>query len=358
MLNWLRKSVRVVAAAGLVVMGMAGMAGTANAVEIQGAGSTFVAPIMLKLWIPKFMQSHPNIKVDYQPIGSGGGINGLINKTINFCGSDAPMTDSQIQSSGGAVLHLPDSAGPEVISYNLPMIHQPLTMNGKLIADIYLGKVTQWNDPEMAALNPGISLPDLHIKVAHRSDGSGTTYIFTGYLCKVSRQWASQVGQSTSVSWPVGRGGKGNPGVAALIEKTVGGLGYLEYAYATLGHFPTATLINRDGYHIRPTISTVVAAQKAVVANLPADFRLPIINPTGKRAYPISGFTYIILDKDLGYMSQAKAKATVKFVRWILTRGQKYCARLDYVKLGPAMRDKILAELATATWKGQPLTEN
>ncbi len=342
-------------AATLAALAGVAMASTARAVEIQGAGSTFVAPIMLKKWIPAFMASHPNIKVDYQPIGSGGGINGLINKTINFCGSDAAMTNSQISSAGGHVLHLPEVAGPEVMSYNLPMIHKPLVMDGKLIADIYLGKVTRWNSPEIAKLNPGVKLPNLHILVAHRSDGSGTTYIFTGYLCKVSKGWKTQVGQSTSVQWPVGRGGKGNPGVAALIEKTVGGLGYLEYAYAILGHFPTATLINREGYKIRPSIPSVIAAQKAVVANLPADFRLPIINPTGAKAYPISGFTYLIIDRDLGYMSKAKAKATVEFVHWVLTKGQKYAKSMQYIKLGGKMRRKVLAELAKVTWKGQAI---
>ncbi len=342
-------------AAGVAAIACAGLASNARAVEIQGAGSTFVAPIMLKKWIPAFMASHPNIKVDYQPIGSGGGINGLINKTINFCGSDAAMTNSQINSAGGHVLHMPEVAGPEVMSYNLPMIHKPLVMTGKLIADIYLGKVTRWNSPEIAKLNPGVKLPDIHILVAHRSDGSGTTYIFTGYLCKVSNAWKTQVGQSTSVQWPVGRGGKGNPGVAALIDKTVGGLGYLEYAYAILGHFPTATLINRDGYKIRPSIPAVIAAQKAVVANLPADFRLPIINPVGKRAYPISGFTYLIVDRDLGYMSKAKAKATVEFIHWVLTKGQSYAKSMQYIKLGAKMRRKVLAQLAKVTWKGQAL---
>ncbi|MGC8624728.1 MAG: phosphate ABC transporter substrate-binding protein PstS [Phycisphaerae bacterium] len=352
MIKALRYGMLAALAAALVSVGMGT---TAKAVEIQGAGSTFVAPIMLKKWIPKFMLSHPDIKVDYQPIGSGGGINGLINKTINFCGSDAAMTDSQITAAGGHVLHLPEVAGPEVMSYNLPMIHQPLVMNGKLIADIYLGKVTRWNDPEIAALNPGVHLPNLHILVAHRSDGSGTTYIFTGYLCKVSLPWNSQVGQSTSVSWPVGRGGKGNPGVAALIEKTVGGLGYLEYAYAIMGHFPTATLINKDGVKVRPSIPAVIAAQKAVVSNLPADFRLPIINPSGHNAYPISGFTYLIIDQDLGYMSKAKARATVNFVHWVLTKGQQYAKSMEYIRLGPVMQKKVLAQLNEVTWKGQPL---
>jgi phosphate transport system substrate-binding protein len=331
-----------------------GAAHAARAVEIQGAGSTFVAPIMYK-WIKLFEASHPNIKVDYEAIGSGGGINGLISKTINFCGSDAAMTNSQIRAAGGSVLHMPEVAGPEVMSYNLPMVHKPLVMNGKLIANIYLGRITHWDNAAIQKLNPGVKLPHLHILVAHRSDGSGTTYIFTGYLCKVSPSWKSQVGQATSVSWPVGRGGKGNPGVAALIDKTVGGLGYLEYAYAINGHFPTATLINRDGYKIRPSIPGVIAAQKAVVANLPADFRLPIINPSGKKAYPISGFTYLIIDKHMGYMSKAKAIATVRFIHWILTTGQKYAASMQYIKLGSLMRHKVLGQLHKATWHGHNL---
>ncbi len=326
----------------------------ARGVEISGAGSTFVYPIMLK-WMALYEKSHPNVKIDYEAIGSGGGIQGLINKTINFCGSDAYMSKSQMQQAGG-VLHMPEVAGPEVMSYNLPMVHQQLVFDGKIIADIYLGRITKWNDPRIEKLNPGVKLPNLHILVAHRSDGSGTTFIFTGYLCKVSPSWKTQVGQATSVNWPVGRGGKGNPGVAALIDKTKGGLGYLEYAYAIQGHFPVAKLINKDGDKVQPSIASVIAAQKAVVANLPADLRIHIINPSGAKSYPISGFTYLILAKDLGYMSHAKAEATVKFIHWILTKGQSYAKELDYIRLGPAMQKKVLANLAKVRWKGEKLS--
>ncbi len=326
----------------------------ARGVEISGAGSTFVYPIMLK-WMALYEKSHPNVKIDYEAIGSGGGINGLINKTIDFCGSDAYMSHSQMKQAGG-VLHMPEVAGPEVMSYNLPMVHQQLVFNGKVIADIYLGRITRWNDPRIVKLNPGVKLPNLHILVAHRSDGSGTTFIFTGYLCKVSPSWKTQVGQATSVNWPVGRGGKGNPGVAALIDKTKGGLGYLEYAYAIEGHFPVAKLINKDGYKIQPSMPSVIAAQKAIVENLPSDLRLHIINPSGRKAYPISGFTYLILAKDLGYMTHAKAEATVKFIHWILTKGQNYAKELQYIRLGPAMQKKVLANLAKVRWKGEKLT--
>ncbi|NNM84584.1 MAG: phosphate ABC transporter substrate-binding protein PstS, partial [Phycisphaerales bacterium] len=312
----------------------------ARGVEISGAGSTFVYPIMLK-WMALYEKSHPDVKIDYEAIGSGGGINGLINKTIDFSGSDAYMSKSQMKQAGG-VLHMPELAGPEVMSYNLPMVHHQLVFDGKVIADIYLGRITKWNDPRIEKLNPGVKLPNLHILVAHRSDGSGTTFIFTGYLCKVSPSWKTQVGQATSVNWPVGRGGKGNPGVAALIDKTKGGLGYLEYAYAIEGHFPVAKLINKDGYAIQPSMPSVIAAQKAIVANLPSDLRLRIINPSGKKAYPISGFTYLILAKDLGYMSHAKAEATVKFIHWILTKGQNYAKELQYIRLGPAMQKQVL----------------
>ncbi len=351
MFKTFRKFLMVAAPAALLAIGTVG---TSRAVEISGAGSTFVAPIMYK-WIKIFQKSHPNIHVDYEAIGSGGGINGLIGKTIDFCGSDAYMSDAQIQQAGGHVLHMPEVAGPEVMSYNLPMVHKQLVMNGKLIADIYLGEVTRWNDPAFKKLNPGVKLPDLPILVAHRSDGSGTTFIFTGYLCKVSPTWKKQVGQSTSVNWPVGRGGKCNPGVAALIEKTIGGLGYLEYAYAITGHFPVARLINKDGYAIQPSMPSVIAAQKAVVENLPADLRLHIINPSGKKAYPISGFTYLITDRDLGYMRKSKAKATLEFIHWILTTGQKYAKTMQYIRLGPAMQKQVLAQLAKATWKGHHL---
>ncbi len=335
----------------------------AQAVQITGAGSTFVYPIMLK-WMQLYQKSHPDIKIDYEAIGSGAGISNLTNRTVNFCGSDAYMTNSQIAACGGHVLHLPEAAGPEVMSYNLPGVNQQLVFNGRLIADIYLGRVTQWNDPAIQKLNPGVKLPDLPILVAHRSDGSGTTFIFTGYLCKVSPDWAQQVGQATSVNWPVGRGGKGNPGVAALIEKTRGGLGYLEYAYAIQGHFsdgrkiPVAKLINKDGNAVAPSIPAVIAAQKAIVENLPADLRLPIIDPSGKDAYPISGFTYLIINQDLGYMSKEKALATVQFIHWILTQGQDYCKDLEYIRLGPAMQKQVLAELSKVRWNGQKLLKD
>ncbi|HVS72313.1 MAG TPA: phosphate ABC transporter substrate-binding protein PstS [Phycisphaerae bacterium] len=325
---------------------------------IQGAGSTFVAPIMAK-WIQVYNQQHPDVKIDYQAIGSGGGIHNLTDKTIQFAGSDAPMTDDQLKQAGAAVLHLPEVAGPVVMSYNLPQLKNKLVLDGKTIAGIYLGTISHWNDPQIAALNPGANLPNLPILVAHRSEGSGTTYIFTGYLSQVSADWKSKVGQNTSVSWPTGRGGKGSDGVAAIIKNTAGAIGYVEYAYAINGHLPVASLQNKDGKPVDPSIDGVVAASKAVVADLPADFRLPIIDPTGPDAYPISGFTYLIIYKDLGYLKdRQKALQTVKFLQWILTDGQQYAEGLQYAKLGDDMRNKVLDELKQATFDGQPLLKD
>ncbi|MGN6369435.1 MAG: phosphate ABC transporter substrate-binding protein PstS [Phycisphaerae bacterium] len=342
------------------------MAGAASAVlsltvavkaaNIQGAGSTFVAPIMAK-WIQEYGQKNPDVKIDYQAIGSGGGIKNLTNKTIQFAGSDAPLSDDQIKQAGAAVLHLPEVAGPVVMSYNLPSLGgKKLVLDGDTIAGIYLGKITNWDDAKLKALNPGVNLPDQRILVAHRSEGSGTTYIFTGYLSQVSGDWKNKVGQNTAVKWPTGRGGKGTDGVAAIIKNTVGTVGYIEYAYAINGHLPVASLKNKDGNVVDPSIAGVVSASKAVVENLPSDFRLPIINPSGAEAYPISGFTYLIIYKDLGYLNNKdQAEATAKFIQWILTDGQNDAESLQYAKLGSDMQQKVLDELKTVTYNGELL---
>ncbi len=332
--------------------------GTTNAAtEIQGAGSTFVAPIMAK-WIQVYNAEHPNEKIDYQAIGSGGGIQGITDRTIQFAGSDAPMTNAQMTGAPAKVLHFPELAGPVTMIYNVPGVpsNEHIVMDGRVIADIYLGRIRHWDNAEIKALNPSLSLPHLRVLVAHRSEGSGTTYIFTGYLCAVSHAWKSHVGQSTSVRWPTGRGGKGSDGVAAIVKNTKGGFGYDEYAYALTNHLTYALLKNRSGHIVKPSIGGVVVAQAAIVKHLPADFRLPIINPPSKKAYPIGGFTYLIIYQDLSYMkSRTEALDTVKFLHWVLTKGQRYAKGLEYARLPSNMQKKLLAQLDTVTYNGSPL---
>lgn len=330
------------------------------AVEIRGAGSTFVAPIMLKKWIPAYERKHPNVKIDYQAIGSGAGIQDITSQTINFCGSDAPMTNSQLHHTPSPVLHFPEVAGPVVMSYNLPEIpsNKHVKLTGKVLANIYLGRIRHWDNSAIKHLNPNLNLPHLRILVVHRSDGSGTTYIFTGYLSAVSGRWKSKVGQSTSVRWPApgGRGGNGSSGVAGVVNEIKGAIGYVEYAYVLANHSPYALMINRAGQPEKATIKGVVIAQAALVKHLPKDFRLPIINSPSKGAYPISGFTYLIIYKDMGYMkSHKEALTTVKFIHWILTKGQNYAKSMDYARLPTNMQKRLLAQLDTVTYNGKRL---
>src|SRR5258708_27627116 len=257
----------------------------AQSESIQGAGATFPAPLYAK-WIAAYNAAHPNVKVDYQAIGSGGGIKGITDRTVQFAGSDAPMTDDQLKTAAanGKILHLPTVAGPVVLSYNLPGI-KGLRLDGDTVAGIYLGKITKWNDPAVAKLNSGVALPATDIAVVHRADGSGTTWIFTNYLSKVSADWKKQVGNATSVKWPVGLAGPKNDGVAAQVKATEGAIGYLELAYAEKGGFEYATQINKAGKEVRASIDGVVAAAKNAVADFPADMRVSITNAPGDDSY-------------------------------------------------------------------------
>jgi phosphate transport system substrate-binding protein len=297
---------------------------------INGAGSTFGYPIYSK-WFDAYARVDPSVRFNYQSIGSGGGINLLINRTVDMGASDAPLNDEQIKRAPGPILEFPSVMGAVVLTYNLPTVKQALRLTGRLIASIYLGKVTKWNDPAIAALNPGVSLPDTQIVTCHRSDGSGTTYIFTDYLSKVDPDWQKGPGKATSVRWPDGLGGKGSEGVTALVEQTTGAIAYVELTYALANKLAVAEIKNSDGNWIKPALEGVTAAAASAAANMPADFRVSITNAPGAHSYPLSSFTWLLV-----YARQpdhARGTALVKFLNWALHQGQQYAPPLYYAPL-------------------------
>ncbi len=313
---------------------------------LNGAGSTFDGPLFSKLF--SVYSSVPcGANVNYQLIGSGAGINDLLHNLVDFGATDAPMKDAQLaQSTHGPIIHIPVTLGAVAMSYNLTGIPGHLKFTGPVIADIYLGKVTRWNDPEIAKLNPGITLPNEAITVVHRSDGSGTTSIFTHYLSAISPEWASKVGASTTVNWPVGVGGKGNPGVAAAIKATPGALGYVELAYVVANDFPYAVVQNAAGNYVAPSLDGA-KADAANVTSIPADLRFYIVNAPGADSYPISGFSWIIV-----YQHQTnadKGEAIANMLWWVTHTGQNYSSALTYVPLPASIVTKDEAQIKSMT---------
>ncbi len=310
---------------------------------INGAGSTFGYPIYSK-WFDDYTKVDADVRFNYQSIGSGGGIMMLRNRTVNIGATDAPLSDAQARAMPAAVLHFPSVLGAVVLMYNLPELKtQNVRLSGPLIANIYLGKISRWNDPAISSLNPGLKFPDEAIQVVHRSDGSGTTYIFADYLSKVSPEWTSRVGRGTSLKWPAGLGGKGSEGVTGLVQQTPGAVGYVELTYALTNHIPVATILNHDGKWIAPSLKGVTAAAAGASANMPADFRVSITNEGGALAYPISSFTWLLVYKQ--QQDHTKGEAIVHFLRWALTEGQKDAAPLNYAPLPQAVISKELEAL-------------
>jgi phosphate transport system substrate-binding protein len=314
----------------------------AAATQIDGAGATFPYPIYSK-WFSEYNKLHPDVQINYQSIGSGGGIRQLTNETVFFGASDGPMTDEQLKAAPAHVMHFPTVLGGVVPVYNIPNFHAELRFSGTTIANIYLGKITKWNDKEIAAENPGVSLPATDIAVVHRSDGSGTTYIFCDYLSKVSPEWKSKVGVATSVQWPVGVGGKGNEGVSGLVSQTPGAIGYVELIYALQNKIPFGAVKNHDGVYLKASLDSVTAAAAGAATNMPADFRVSITNAPGKSAYPISSFTWLLLYESP--KDKAKSQTMIQFVKWALTDGQRYCADLGYAPLPAPVVKKEMAAL-------------
>jgi phosphate transport system substrate-binding protein len=315
---------------------------TGQRLQINGAGATFPYPIYSK-WFSEYNKLKPEVEINYQSIGSGGGIRQLINETVFFGATDGPMTDEQLKMAPGPVLHLPAVLGAVVPVYNLPGAGTELKFDGAVLADIYFGKVKKWNDPAIVKLNAGVKLPASDITVVHRSDGSGTTFIFVDYLSKVSTEFKSKVGVNTSVMWPVGVGGKGNEGVAGLVSQTPGSIGYVELIYALQNKMSFASVQNAAGEFVKASPEAVTKAAAAASSAMPADFRVSITNAQGAGAYPISSFTWILLyqmPKDT-----ARAAAMVGFMKWALNDGQKFATELGYAPLPPAVVTLEMAAL-------------
>jgi phosphate transport system substrate-binding protein len=315
----------------------------AQTIRINGAGATFPYPIYSK-WFSEYNKLHANVEINYQSIGSGGGIQQVTKQTVFFGATDGPMTPEQLQAAPGKILHFPTVLGAVVPVYNLPGVTADLKFSGPVLADIFLGKITKWNDPAIAKLNAGVPLPATDITVAHRADGSGTTYIWVDYLAKVSPEWKSKVGVATSVNWPTGVGGRGNEGVAGLVRQTPGALGYVELIYALQTKIAYGAVQNAAGEFLKASVPAVTTAAAAAAAQMPADFRVSITNAPGKGVYPISSFTWVLLYENA--KDKAQAKTMVDFMKWALTDGQKFAADLGYAPLPEAVVKLEMAALA------------
>ncbi len=320
-------------AVGLLVLAL----GTAQAQKLTGAGATFPYPIYSK-WFSEYSAAHPGVEVNYQSIGSGGGITQVTKGLVDFGASDMPMTDQALSASPIKLIHIPTVLGADVPAFNVSGISD-LKFSGDVLADIFLGKIVNWNDPRIAKDNPGIHLPDLKIIVVHRSDGSGTTFIWADYLCKVSKEWADGPGKGTSVSWPVGVGGKGNEGVAGLVRQLPGTLGYVELIYALQNHISFGSVKNAAGNYITASIDGVTEAA-ASVKQMPADYRVSITNAPGANAYPISSFTYMLIPAKSA--DPAKGKVLKDLLSWIVKSGEGEVSSLSYAPLPPSVAEKVL----------------
>lgn len=361
--NFNRLAFAAIAITGILISGCGGSgsqsatdstatSGSTEANTLLGAGSTFVYPLFSKLFSE--YNKETGLKVNYQSIGSGGGILQLTNKTIDFGDSDAPLNDEQSKKIGAEILHIPMCSGAVVVSYNLPELKAPLKLDPDALAGIFLGKITKWNDPKIAAMNPGVQLPATGIYIAHRSDGSGTTNIFTTYLSKVSADWDKSPGKGSAINWPVGLGGKGNEGVAGLIKQTPGSIGYIELAYAIQNKMAYADLKNKSGNFITPTVASTSAAGNI---EMPADAKVSLSNTDAADGYPISGFTWALIYKEQNYNNRSKDRAekVIKLLWWNIHEGQKYCNDLNYAPLPAAAVTVAEKILKSATYDGKPV---
>lgn len=318
-----------------------------NTVRLNGAGATFPYPIYSK-WFDEYKKQHPTAEINYQSIGSGGGIKQITDGTVDFGASDGPMTDEQLatfQKQRNAVaLHFPTVLGADVPSYNIPGVSEELNFTPQILAGIYLGKITKWNDPEITKANPKVELPPNDIVVTHRSDGSGTTYVWTDYLSKVSDEWKSKVGKNTSVNWPVGLGAKGNEGVSGLLKQTPNSIGYVELIYAVQNHLSYGRVRNPGGNFIKADLASVTAAASEASKSMPDDFRVSITNAPGANAYPISSFTWLLIPSRI--TDPQKKKILTDFLSWMLATGQDLAEPLSYSRLP---RDVIAQETQAIT---------
>lgn len=329
----------------------ASSASSGGSVDLTGAGATFPYPLYSK-WFSVYA-GKTGVKINYQSIGSGGGIRQLSEGTVDFGASDSPMSDEEMsKAKGGRILHIPTVLGAVVITYNVPGLTVPLNLTGRAIADIFSGRITKWSDTRVTSLNPGVKLPATDILVVHRSDGSGTSYIFTDYLTNAVPAWATSVGKGKEVKWPVGLGAKGNEGVAGQVQQTPGAIGYVELAYAKQNNLPTAAVENKAGKRVLPSVASATAAAAGAAQALPAntDYRISIVNAPGADSYPIASFTWILV-----YQHQtdaAKGKKLIDFLNWALTEGEAEASSLDYAPLPSSMASSVKARLTTIDLSG------
>ena len=320
-----------------------GVGVTAQTIQVNGAGATFPNPIYSK-WFAEYNKLKPNVRINYQPIGSGGGIRQITAQTVFFGATDGPMTQEQLTAAPGRIVHLPTVLGADVPVYNLPGVSAELKFTGPVLADIFLGKITKWNDPALVKLNPGVKLPATDVTVVHRSDGSGTTYIWVDFLAKTSPEWKKRVGVATSVNWPTGVGGKGNEGVSGLVRQVPGSIGYVELVYALQNKIAYGSVQNPAGEFVRASVQSVTAAAAGAAAKMPADFRVSITNAEGKGAYPVSSFTWLLLYENP--QNKAQSRVMVDFMKWALTDGQKFASDMGYAPLPPEVVKMEMAALA------------
>ena len=340
----------------MLAIALAAPAALANpaSTSLTGAGATFPYPIYSK-WFDTYHEK-TGIEINYQSIGSGGGIQQIKAGTVDFGASDAALSDARLKEMPRRVLHFPTVGGAVVMAYNLPSVKQPLKLTPAIIAGIYMGKITAWNDRAIAAANPGVALPGAPVLPVHRSDGSGTTNIFTTYLSAVNGGWKEMVGANTSVSWPAGIGGKGNEGVSGLVRQTQGAIGYVELAYAKQNHLPVAHVQNKAGKFIEPTLASTTAAAQGAAAMLAKDVRFPIVNSPAPDAYPICGLTFLLVYQD--QKDAAKAQALAGFIQWAIHDGQAMVSALDYAPLPEQVVKVDEANLRKLTIAGKPLLAN
>ena len=317
---------------------------TASAQSLNGAGATFPNPIYQK-WFTEYSASHPGVQLNYQSLGSGAGIRQVIAGTVDFGASDGPMSNEQLGQCPEKVLHIPTVLGAVVPAYNIPGVNRELKFTPELLAGIFLGKINNWSDPAIAQVNPGVKFPNMPIVVAHRSDGSGTTYVFTDYLSKVSPEWNSTVGKGTSVKWPVGLGGKGNEGVAGTIRQIDGSIGYVELIYAVQNNITYGVVRNKSGNFVKASLETTTNAAAAAAANMPEDYRVSITDAAGKNAYPIASFTWLLIPQQS--KDAAKGKVLHDFLVWMLKDGESETKDLTYAPLPKEVAKKVMATINT-----------
>jgi len=345
------KTARIATAALAALAFLPSLASADSSVRLTGAGATFPYPIYSK-WFDMYHEK-TGVKINYQSIGSGGGIQQVKVGTVDFGASDAPLSNQRLKEMPRPVIHFPTVAGAVVLAYNLPDVEQPIRLTSDAIAAIYMGKITMWNHKTIQAANPGMSLPTAPILPVHRSDGSGTTNIFTTYLSTVSRSWKELVGANTSVSWPVGIGGKGNEGVAGLVRQTPGSIGYVELAYAKHNKLAMAHVRNAAGHFIEPTLASTTAAAQGAASALAKDVRFPIVNAPAPDAYPISGLTFLLVYRD--QKDPVKARALAEFIRWANSEGQEVAESLDYARLPQEVVKVNQASLMLLRVGGKPI---